>query len=127
MQKFAEQFEKVVSSSPIVLSSHIEKQFGPTGSTLYLRGNLLFIDTSVLEIALFTNKSSHGVAVDKYRFQYMITGGVMIFRYDNAPHHPEIPSFPHHKHAFDKVIPSSIPSIQDLLNEISAIILQKRT
>lgn len=127
MQKFAEQFEKVISSSPIVLSSHIEKQFGPTWSTLYIRGSLLFIDSSVLEIALFSNKSSYGVTVDKYRFQYMSADGQTIFRYDNAPHRPEIPSFPHHKHAPDKVIPSLMPSIQDLLNEISVIILQKHT
>ena len=59
MRKFAEQFEKIVGSSPIVLSSHIEKHFGPSGETLYLRGNLRFIDSSVLEVALFASESAH--------------------------------------------------------------------
>ncbi len=58
MQKFAEQFEKSVNSSPIVLSSHIEKHFGPSDDTLYLRGSLRFIDATVLEIALYAVKSS---------------------------------------------------------------------
>src|SRR3990172_513765 len=120
MRKFVEQFEKAVGSSPIVLSSHIEKHFGPSGETLYLRGNLRFIDSSVLEVALFTSESAHGLAIDKYRFQYMSKDGRMIFRFDNAPHHPGMDSFPHHKHTLDRVISSSLPSISDLLNEISA-------
>jgi len=127
MHTFVEQFEKVVSSSPIVLSSHIEKLFGPSGTTVYLRGNLRFIDSTVLEIALFASKSGRGVAVDKYRFQYMGTDGQMIFRYDNAPHHPGTTSFPHHKHSPGRVIPSSMPAIKDLLNEISAIILREQS
>jgi len=27
----------------------------------------------------------------------------MVLRYDNAPHHKELPTFPHHKHEGDKV------------------------
>ena len=47
----------------------------------------------------------------------------MLFRYDNAPHHLEIDSYPYHKHTPDKIVPSTIPSIKDILNEISAIII----
>lgn len=126
MRKFIEQLEKAVSTSPIVLSSHIEKQFGPSGATVYLRGSLRFIDSTVLELALFANDSARGVVVDKYRFQYMSMDGQMIFRYDNAPHHPETASFPHHKHTPDKAAPSSMPAITDLLNEISVMILRKQ-
>jgi hypothetical protein len=127
MRKFVERFEKAVNSSPIVLSSHIEKHFGPTGLSLYLKGNLRFIDSTVLEIALFGNNAARGVIVDKYRFQYMTTDGQMIFRYDNAPHYPDISTFPHHKHTSGKIIPASMPAITDLLNEISAMILRKQS
>lgn len=127
MRKFVEQFEKTVNSSSVVLSSHIEKQFGPDGTTLYLRGGLRFVDSSVLEIALFTSEAPHGINIDKYRFQYMSADGRMVFRYDNAPHHPDVASFPHHKHVPDKVIPSTVPTIRNLLNEISAIILRNQS
>lgn len=50
----------------------------------------------------------------------------MIFRYDNAPHHPELASFPNHKHQPDRVIPSPLITLQDLLNDISAIILRNQ-
>ena len=127
MRKFVDRFEKAVNSSPIVLSSHIEKHFGPTGLSLYLKGSLRFIDSTVLEIALFGNDSARGVIIDKYRFQYMSTDGQMIFRYDNAPHYPDIPSFPHHKHTSGNIIPASMPAITDLLNEISSLILRKKS
>lgn len=58
---------------------------------------------------------------------FMSADGQMIFRYDNAPHHPETTSFPHHKHIPDKVMPSSMPTIKNLLNEISTIILRKQS
>jgi hypothetical protein len=53
----------------------------------------------------------------------MNRAGRMLFRYDNAPHHPEIDAYPHHKHTSDGIIPSGMPSLQDILNEISAIII----
>ena len=126
MHKFAEQFEQTVGSSSIVLSSHVDRHYGPSGETLYLRGTVRFIDSTLLEFALFAAQGPRDVVVDKYRFQYMDKDGRMIFRYDNAPHHPEISSFPHHKHLPNRVLPASLPSLKDLLNEISATILRKQ-
>lgn len=125
IQRFVENIEKTIASTPSILSSYIQKQFGPDNETVYLKGNLLFIDSSVLEIAIFANKFRNTISIDKYRFHYMNKEGQMIFRYDNAPHHQEITSFPHHKHTPDKVIQSPVPSLKDVLNEISAIIIRK--
>lgn len=75
MRKFAVQFDKTVGSSPIVLSSRIEKHIGPSGETLYLRGNLRFIDASVLEIALYASRSGVGPSIDKYRFHICTVTG----------------------------------------------------
>lgn len=123
MQKFVADIEKALSSSPIILSSNLQKQFGPDNDTVYLKGNIMVIDSSVLEIALFAGRSRGVLVVDKYRFHYMDERGRLIFRYDNAPHHKEISSFPDHKHTSSGVAESSLPSIRDILNEISAFIL----
>ncbi len=125
MQRFVKNIEKTIVSTPIILSSHIQKQFGPDNETVYLKGNLLFIDFSVLEIAIFANKIHNTVSIDKYRYHYRDKQGQMLFRYDNAPHHREIPSHPHHKHTTDNIIQSTVPSLKDVLNEISAIIIRK--
>ncbi|MBW1820650.1 MAG: hypothetical protein JRI92_02635, partial [Deltaproteobacteria bacterium] len=107
----------------IVLSSNIQKHFGPALETVYLKGQLLIIDSSILEIAIFATESRKTFSIEKYRLNYMSSSGQMLFRYDNAPHHPKIDTYPYHKHTSDKIVPSTMPSLKDILNEISAIII----
>jgi hypothetical protein len=124
IQEFVAEIEKTIDSSSIVLLSNIQKYFGPGEETVYLKGQITIIDSSTLEISIFATESSEKLSVDKYPLHYMNAGGQMVFRYDNSPHHPEIDSYPHHKHTPGKIRPSKIPSIQDILNEISAMILR---
>lgn len=123
IRKFVSEIEKSIDSSSIVISSNIHKYFGPDEETVYLKGHIRIIDSSILEIGLFAVQSRNNILIDKYRLHYMSGTGQMLFRYDNAPHHPEIYSHPHHKHTPDKVIPSKMPSLKNVLNEISAIII----
>ncbi|MFP3912626.1 MAG: DUF6516 family protein [Desulfobacteraceae bacterium] len=127
IQKFVQDIEKSIASSPIVLSSNIQKHFGPALETVYLKGHLLIIDSSILEIAIFATESRNILSIDKYRFHYMDHKGQMLFRYDNAPHHSEIGSHPHHKHTPDKIAPTIMPSLKDILNEVSAIIIERHS
>jgi hypothetical protein len=46
----------------------------------------------------------------------------MIFRYDNAPHHRNIATFPHHKHVGNNVSPSREPSLSTVLEEVAFMI-----
>jgi len=125
IQRFVEDIEKAIASSSIVLSSNVQKHFGPALETVYLKGQLLIIDSSILEIAIFATESRKTLSIKKYRLHYMNSAGQMLFRYDNAPHHPEIDSYPHHKHTPDKTVPSTMPSLKDILNEISTIIIER--
>lgn len=124
IKSFIEDFEKTLDSSPVILSSNIQKHFGPDGNTAYLKGAVTFIDSSCLELALFIEGIRGTIHVDKYRYQYMNSQRQMIFRYDNAPHHPELPSHPHHKHAGNVVTSAYLPSLKEILNEISAALLK---
>ena len=58
----------------------------------------------------------------RYAFEFMDGDGRTIFRYDNVPHHHHLPLFPEHKHvgADEKPEPAPVPSIRDLLREISS-------
>ena len=125
INRFAEQIEKTLSSDPVILSTSIQKHFGPDNKTVYIKGSVVLVDSSVLEIAIFAYRARNSVIVDKYRFHYMDLKERLVFRYDNAPHHREVDSFPHHKHLPDKVIRAGIPSLQNVLNEISAFILAR--
>lgn len=54
----------------------------------------------------------------------MNSDGAIIFRYDNAKHHPEIETFPHHKHLPDKVKISKEVNLSDIQTEVEEIILR---
>ena len=43
----------------------------------------------------------------------------MIFRYDNAPHHAEVSTFPHHKHEGDDIKESPEIILYQALLEIA--------
>jgi hypothetical protein len=125
IQRYVDDLEKVLGSHPTILSSTLQKQIGPDSKTIYLKGSITFIDLSILEISVFAAAARNKIVIDKYRFQYMDKKSKLVFRYDNAPHHRELPMFPDHKHLPDRVNPSALPSLTEILNEISAVILSK--
>jgi hypothetical protein len=53
--------------------------------------------------------------------------GKRVFRYDNAPHHPEISTHPHHKHAGvrDTLSPTVEPMLAQILEEIEKLLEDK--
>jgi len=55
--------------------------------------------------------------VTKYAYA-LLRGDVCVLRYDNAPHHRDIPTFPHHKHVFNRVEPLYDSSIESFLREV---------
>jgi hypothetical protein len=125
IRKFVENIEKTITFNTAVLSSNIQKHFGPDDDTVYLKGSILFMDSSTLDIAIFAKKLHKALSIKKYRFHYMNKQGQMLFRYDNAPHHPELSSFPDHKHIENSTIPASPRGFKDIFNEITAMILKK--
>lgn len=53
-----------------------------------------------------------------YRYHFQEKNNRLIFRFDNAPHFPDIETFPHHKHLPNQVEPSEKPSISEVINEV---------
>lgn len=85
----------------------------------YIEDRLIFYDGSFLEIEEVLCLSDR--RIEKVRYSYHCQkGDRLIFRYDNAPHHPELPTFPHHKHIGDHVEPCQEPDLYDVLREIDA-------
>ncbi len=77
IRKFVAEIEKTTNSSSIVLSSTIQKYFGPGEETAYLKGHITIIDSSILEIAIFAIESRGSLSIDKYRLHYMNNAGQM--------------------------------------------------
>jgi len=54
--------------------------------------------------------------------QQNVHKGQRVFRYDNAPHHPELITYPHHKHIgpTDRLAPADQPTLSLVLAEVES-------
>ena len=57
------------------------------------------------------------MAID-YRYHFQNEQNNLIFRYDNTPHLPDLPSFPHQKHLPDRVISCEQPNIELVVRDV---------
>ena len=85
-------------------------------SELFIR--LRFWDGSLLQVeeALLTRMFT--IIKVRYSYHYQRADDCRIFRYDNAPHYPDLPGFPEHKHEGDRVTPAPAPDLSEVLQEI---------
>lgn len=94
-------------------SISVQSEFGPDDSIGIISGIIVFKDGST-----FHFKEVHLPASRKYRFHYMNLDNQLICRWDNAPHHHEIETFPDHVH-FPNEIRENAP--MDLLEALRHI------
>lgn len=86
-----------------------------------IRGRIVFWDGSFLDLyEVVSVELGYPVRIG-YAYTYL-REGQRVFRYDNAPHHPEIITYPHHKHLGpqDRLMPSDQPSLNQVLSEVAA-------
>jgi len=84
-----------------------------------IRCRVFFWDGSFLDLyEVVSTELGYPVRVN-YAYTY-VREGQRAFRYDNAPHHPEIATHPHHKHIGpeDRVTPADQPSLSQVLDEV---------
>jgi hypothetical protein len=91
----------------------------------YVRLTTLFIDESELHIFEYVNSDLRKLS---YAYHYQNPSGSLIFRYDNEPHYPALPTFPQHKHISEEKTPeaSEEVNIDEVLKEISLHISKTR-
>lgn len=82
---------------------------------------LRFHDTSLLEFLEFIAVAEGKISKTKYRYHYQ-RGEQVVFRYDNAPHHPNVETHPHHKHMGDEVLATQEPTLESVLKEIATLL-----
>ena len=83
----------------------------------YISGSIIFENNHRLDFVEVKNVD--GLNKIKYRYHYMNEEQVMIFRYDNGPHHANVSTFPHHKHDGEIIRESGEPILEQVLLEIS--------
>jgi hypothetical protein len=125
IEDYFNQIEAAAASSAYVISARIFRDKRSL-YIAYIEGEIQFQDESILFFMEFVDVSK-GVDRYKYKYQYQDKDGIRIFRYDMAPHHPEVETFPHHKHVGpestpNRVTESPVPSLREVLEEIGEIV-----
>ena len=118
---YFKKIEQLLSDSKIIVDKSVDfKEFSSDEGMV--RGRLLFLGGCVLT---FMEYIHIGKERPKYRFNLTDGKGSMIFRYDNAAHHRDVPTFPHHKHTNTEVKPSKEIGLAEVLSEIEGMILDE--
>jgi Family of unknown function (DUF6516) len=122
IEDYFRQVDALITGTSIVHSSSMtyDKRSTYIG---FIRGNIYFLDGSVLHLREFVNVQ-HGIERYMYAYHYQRPDGTFIFRYDNTPHFPTLPAFPHHKHEGNEanVASASPPDLQTVLTEIQRLL-----
>jgi len=87
----------------------------------YFRAHVVFKPGDQLEFSEYVQRTPEDqISVVTYTFQWMTADNHLICRWDNTPHFPSLPGFPHHRHdgAEDSVLPDEPRSIFPILAEI---------
>lgn len=86
----------------------------------YLRARLVLSDDSRLEFSEYVQRSPDGeTLVITYSYHWADRKEQLIRRWDNTPHYPSLPGFPHHIHIGDREVrPGKPVDIFAVLNEI---------
>ncbi|MGH7595145.1 MAG: toxin-antitoxin system TumE family protein [bacterium] len=79
----------------------------------HLKRRAELVDGSTLHL----NESSI-IGKNKYSYHWQDAQNQLIIRWDNAPHHPHLTTFPHHRHEGGAVHENPRVSIDEVLAEI---------
>jgi len=127
--KIADYFSGIERSLRRIKGAEISTPITSLASDDYnglLRCRVLFWDESYLDIYEVVNTELRYPVKVHYAYTYL-ANEKRIFRYDNAPHHSEISTHPHHKHVGEreKLSGADEPTLSQILDEIKAVLKEK--
>ena len=100
--------------SPVVQSYKIiDYKAWSTGS--YIKMTIMISNGSVLHVREYNDERER-----HYSFHWQDPQSVLLMRWDNAPHHSHLSTFPHHKHHYQSVEESTDISLEEVLQHIEA-------
>lgn len=85
-------------------------------SELFIR--LRCWDDSLLQAEEALVIQAFAIVKVRYIYHCQHADGTLIFCYDNAPHYPDLPGFPEHKHEGNHVLPAPAPDLSQVLKEV---------
>jgi hypothetical protein len=119
--EYLEAVQERLVTDPVISRFHILRQ-RYTSFDAHIRGVLELSDGSRLEFSEYVQIGADETpSVITYSYHWCAGDGSLIRRWDNTPHHPNAPGFPHHVHSgiADEIRPGVPMSIHRVLDELA--------
>lgn len=107
LERIVEEYRDIVAGVDTLDISQ-EEQITKTKAKLRL------FDGTVLRI----REIRLGGRLEAYSYYWLRADETIIIGWDNAPHHKEVPTFPHHRHTETRIEPSQEANLRDVLKFI---------
>jgi len=122
IEAYVQSLSNAIAASPVTSAFNValDKRTPQVG---LIRGEVYFVDGSCLYFRELVEASPSATLCRMYSYHYQDADKTLIFRYDDTSHHPNLNTFPHHKHAGDEsnVIAAPPPALTDVLHEIETL------
>jgi hypothetical protein len=104
VQEYLRQIDELLSTSPVVSDVVIvRRSIRDTDLEKVLNyRRVTLADGSLIELTERVLEAQGILEVTEYRHHWQDAQGHLIKRWDNAPHHPTVETFPHHLHDGDE-------------------------
>ena len=98
---------------------HVERYQEETLSSdrINFRIRIRFTNGCLLEINEAVVVENQILQTFGYRYHLQDGQNRLVFRYDDTPHFPHLPTFPHHKHEPAQIAPATKPAVLQVLQE----------
>lgn len=120
IETYFQELLDAIAASPIVRLHDVtlDKRTPRAG---LIRGELYFADGSRLHFRELVQIQT-GILRLRYSYHYQRANDALIFRYDDTPHHPDLPNSPHHKHLGSEtnIVSADAPDLLAVLREVEA-------
>lgn len=119
IQDYFASVERSLRSNPLIVRLENFLCIASNDFNGLLRCRAHFWDGSFLDI--YETVSTEPGYPLRIHYAYTYIREHLVFRYDNAPHHPEVETYPHHKHIgpSEEVAPARPPTLSSVLAEIA--------
>lgn len=130
IEEYLQELDETISAAPEVIQIKIlRRSVWDTGleKVLVYRYKLTLIDESLLELTERIVEEYGKLLWTKYRFHWQDRNNQLIKRWDNAPHHAEVDTFPYHLHEGTEthVVPYDILNGMEVVKLVTAEIAKK--
>ena len=106
--------------------SKIIKNFNITDFKLFKEGFYIKIKAELINGELLFIREFVDDKERNYSYHLQNRNGELIARWDNAPHHPDLYTFPHHKHLKENIFENTNIDCYSILQEIEKILIKKK-